>query len=93
MVVSVVEWESLQETLAVLSDPHAVANLREAEASRAAGEVYTTKKSWLIVRLDGRPAPDQGAIPCFQHKVNLIATARPEVGQPGPNATPTDLLA
>ncbi len=42
MVVSVVEWESLQETLAVLSDPQASADLREAELSRAAGEVYST---------------------------------------------------
>jgi prevent-host-death family protein len=41
MVVSVAEWESLQETLAVLSDPQAVAELREAEQSRAAGAVYS----------------------------------------------------
>ncbi|MGH3897650.1 MAG: type II toxin-antitoxin system Phd/YefM family antitoxin [Pseudonocardiaceae bacterium] len=42
MVISVTEWESLQETLAVLSDPQASADLREAELSRAAGEVYST---------------------------------------------------
>lgn len=42
MVVSVAEWESLQETLAVLSDPQAVSDLREAETSRATGEVYST---------------------------------------------------
>ena len=42
MVVSVAEWESLQETLAVLSDPQAVADLREAEVSRIAGQVYST---------------------------------------------------
>jgi prevent-host-death family protein len=42
MVVSVAEWESLQETLAVLSDSQAVADLREAKVSRAAGEVYST---------------------------------------------------
>lgn len=42
MVISVAEWESLQETLAVLSDPQASADLREAELSRAAGEVYST---------------------------------------------------
>lgn len=42
MVVSVAEWESLQETLAVLSDPQAVSDLREAELSRATGEVYST---------------------------------------------------
>lgn len=42
MVVSVAEWESLQETLAVLSDPQTVADLREAELGRASGEVYDT---------------------------------------------------
>lgn len=44
MVVSVAEWESLQETLAVLSDPQAVAELREAEETLAAGEVYSTEE-------------------------------------------------
>lgn len=43
MVVSVAEWESLQETLAVLRDPQAMAELREAEETRAAGEVYSTE--------------------------------------------------
>lgn len=42
MMVSVAEWESLQEMLAVLSDPQVVADLREAELSRAAGEVCST---------------------------------------------------
>jgi len=44
MVVSVAEWESLQETLAVLSDPKTVADLREAEETRAGGEVYSTEE-------------------------------------------------
>lgn len=44
MVVSVAEWESLQETLAVLSDPQAAADLREAEGARAAGEVYSSEE-------------------------------------------------
>lgn len=44
IVVSVAEWESLQETLAVLSDPQAVAELAEAEESLAAGEVYSTEE-------------------------------------------------
>jgi antitoxin YefM len=43
MVVSVAEWESLQETLAVLSDPQLVADLREAAETRAAGEIYSTE--------------------------------------------------
>jgi antitoxin YefM len=42
MVVSVAEWESLQETLAVLADPQALADLREAENALVAGEVYST---------------------------------------------------
>ena len=42
MVVSVAEWESLQETLAVLSDPQTGSDRREAETSRATGEVYST---------------------------------------------------
>jgi antitoxin YefM len=42
MVVSIAEWESLQETLAVLTDPQALADLREAEDGLAAGEVYST---------------------------------------------------
>lgn len=52
MVVSVAEWESLQETLAVLSDPQAVADLREAELSRAAGEVYSTDE--VLADLEAR---------------------------------------
>jgi prevent-host-death family protein len=41
MVVSVAEWEELQETIAVLSDPGALADLREAEES---GKVYSTEE-------------------------------------------------
>jgi antitoxin YefM len=40
MVVSVAEWEELQETIAVLSDPGTLADLREAEES---GEVHSTE--------------------------------------------------
>lgn len=39
MVISVAEWESLQETLAVLSDSQAVTDLRDAQESR---ERYST---------------------------------------------------
>lgn len=42
MMVSVAEWESLQETLAVLGDPQALAELREAQESREAGESSRT---------------------------------------------------
>jgi antitoxin YefM len=42
MVVSVAEWEELQETIAVLSDAGTVADLREAEATRAEGELHST---------------------------------------------------
>lgn len=54
MVVSVAEWESLQETLAVLSDPQSVADLREAEYSRAAGEMYSTDE--VLVEFQARRA-------------------------------------
>lgn len=40
VVISIDEWESLQETIAVLSDEQAIADLREAAATRAAGEAY-----------------------------------------------------
>lgn len=42
VVISIDEWESLQETIAVLSDEQAIADLREAAASRASGETYGT---------------------------------------------------
>ena len=52
MMVSVAEWESLQETLAVLNDPQAVADLHEAEMSRATGEVYSTEE--VLADFDAR---------------------------------------
>jgi antitoxin YefM len=52
MVVSVAEWESMQETLAVLSDPKTVADLREAVETRAAGEVYSTEE--VLAELEAR---------------------------------------
>jgi prevent-host-death family protein len=42
VVVSIDEWESLQETLEVLSDPEAVAAIAESREATARGEVYTT---------------------------------------------------
>lgn len=44
MIISVAEWESIQETLAVLSDPQTMSDLREAKVSRATGEVYSTEE-------------------------------------------------
>ena len=52
MMVSVAEWESLQETLAVLNEPQAVADLHEAEMSRATGEVYSTEE--VLADFDAR---------------------------------------
>lgn len=40
IVISLDEWESLQETIAVLSDEQAVRNLQEADDTVAAGETY-----------------------------------------------------
>jgi antitoxin YefM len=57
MVVSVDEWEGLQETIAVLSDPGAIADLKEAEESIAAGELYSTEE--VLAEFEarrGRPA-------------------------------------
>jgi antitoxin YefM len=56
MVVSMAEWESRQETLAVLSDPQAVADLRDAEESRAAGEIYSTDEVLAELAARRRPA-------------------------------------
>ncbi|WP_344877600.1 type II toxin-antitoxin system Phd/YefM family antitoxin [Allokutzneria multivorans] len=42
VVISVHEWESLLETIAVLSDQQTVADLAEAQRTRAAGETYGT---------------------------------------------------
>ena len=44
-VVSVEECEGLQETIAVLTDAGAIADLREAGESVAAGELYSTGRS------------------------------------------------
>jgi hypothetical protein len=61
-VLPLADWESLlQETLAVLRDPHAVSDLREAELSRAYGELYCTDDVLADLRLDGRLAGD-GAV-------------------------------
>ncbi|MCW2897957.1 MAG: prevent-host-death family protein [Streptosporangiaceae bacterium] len=43
VVVSIDEWESLQETLDVLSDPEAVVAIAESREATARGEVYTTE--------------------------------------------------
>jgi len=42
-VVSIDEWESLQETLEILSDPAAVAAIVEARDAVSRGEVFTTE--------------------------------------------------
>jgi prevent-host-death family protein len=43
VVVSIDEWESLQETLEILSDPDAVAAILTARAEVERGEVFTTE--------------------------------------------------
>ncbi|MFC7330359.1 type II toxin-antitoxin system Phd/YefM family antitoxin [Marinactinospora rubrisoli] len=44
VVISIGEWESLRETLEILSDRAAVAAIYEAEADIARGDVYTTEE-------------------------------------------------
>ena len=39
VIISPADLEGLEETLAVLSDPHALADIREADAAYAAGDV------------------------------------------------------
>jgi len=41
-----------RETLAVLSDPKTVADLREVEETRAAGEVYSTEE--VLAEIEAR---------------------------------------
>ena len=43
VVVSIDEWESLHETLEILSDPEAVAAIAEARVAIARGEVSSTE--------------------------------------------------
>ncbi|WP_168200632.1 type II toxin-antitoxin system Phd/YefM family antitoxin [Allokutzneria sp. NRRL B-24872] len=42
VMISVHEWESLLETIAVLSDQQTVADLAEAQRTRDSGEAYST---------------------------------------------------
>lgn len=44
VVLSYDEWESMVETMAVLSNPELVADLKEAEDSQARGETYSLEE-------------------------------------------------
>jgi prevent-host-death family protein len=57
VVVSVEEWESLHETLAILSDTETVEAIRQARAEVARGDVYTTEEVLAAVRERGRRTP------------------------------------
>ncbi|MFL6074802.1 MAG: type II toxin-antitoxin system Phd/YefM family antitoxin [Mycobacteriales bacterium] len=59
MVVSVAEWDELQETLAVLSDPEARADLAESAEAVARGDLTTEEEMAAVLdaragRRDGR---------------------------------------
>jgi antitoxin YefM len=54
VVVSVDEWESLHETLAILTDSDAVASIRQAREEIARGEVYTTDEVLAAFRDRGQ---------------------------------------
>lgn len=54
VVVSVEEWESLHETLAILSDTETVEAIRAARAEVARGDVYTTDEVLAALRERGR---------------------------------------
>ncbi|MBI5190791.1 MAG: type II toxin-antitoxin system Phd/YefM family antitoxin [Nitrospirae bacterium] len=50
VMMSMDEYESLIETLEILSDPEMMAALREAEEERKAGKVLTEEEFWREVR-------------------------------------------
>ncbi|WP_322762217.1 type II toxin-antitoxin system Phd/YefM family antitoxin [Frankia sp. Cr2] len=54
VVVSVEEWESLHETLAILADTETVAAIRDAREEVARGEVYTTEEVLAAFRRRGQ---------------------------------------
>jgi prevent-host-death family protein len=54
VVVSVEEWESLHETLEILSDTETVDAIRVARAEVARGDVYTTEEVLAAVRGRGQ---------------------------------------
>jgi prevent-host-death family protein len=55
VVVSVEEWESLHETLAILADTDTVAAIRRAREEVARGDVFTTEEVLAAFRGRGRP--------------------------------------
>ncbi len=57
IVVSVEEWESLHETLEILSDTETVEAIRAARAEVSRGDVYTTEEVLAAVRGRGRQTP------------------------------------
>ncbi len=54
VLLSVDDLESLEETLEVLSNPQLMADIREAEAERAAGETSALTKDEVLARLRPR---------------------------------------
>lgn len=54
VVVSLDEWESLHETLEILSDSEAMAELRAADEEIASGEVYSTADVLEAMRSGGK---------------------------------------
>ncbi len=54
VLLSVDDLESLEETLEVLSNPQLMADIREAEAERAAGETAALTKDEVLARLRPR---------------------------------------
>lgn len=52
MVISIDEWESLRETIEILSDSDTVAAIADARAERERGDVYTTED--VLAELRGK---------------------------------------
>ena len=58
VIVSAEDFDGLLETLDILSDAELVADIRDALAERARGEVYSTQDVLESMRAAGRRVPD-----------------------------------
>src|ERR1019366_2268806 len=83
MVVSVAEWDELQETIAVLTDPETRADLAESAEAAQRGDFTTEEEIQAI--LDARPGPGGGRGPGGPRPVGQRG-ARPLFEKSGPPA-------
>lgn len=60
VVISIDEWESLRETIEILSDSETVAAIREAREDVERGDVYTTDE--VLAEMTGSGAPRERSL-------------------------------